>query len=166
MFQFALKKIMKQLFLFASIALASGLLFTNIYNSMIDARAWGADIPQSIETARNYFKTVNPGNFFRIFSPVNQILALLVLILFWKVSPGIRIYLGVALILYVLGDVFTFAYFYPRNDIMFKGAQLTEIDTIRKAWTGWNTMNWLRSLIIFVGLIFSFLALHKIYSSK
>jgi hypothetical protein len=133
---------------------------------MIDARSWGADIPQSIAITREYFKTVNPGDFFRLFSPLNQLLALLVLILFWKASPGARIYLGVALILYVLGDVFTFAYFYPRNDIMFKNAPLTEIDTIRKAWTGWNTMNWLRSMILFAGLIFSFLALHKIYSSK
>jgi len=156
---------MKQLFLFASIALASGLLFTNIYNSMVDTRSWGADIPQSIETARKYFKTVNPGAFFRIFSPINQVLGLLVLILFWKASATVRIYLGVALVFYVLGDVFTFAYFYPRNDILFK-AQITDIDAIRKAWTGWNSMNWLRSFIVFAGLIFSFMALHKIYTTK
>lgn len=156
---------MKQLFLFASITLASGLLFTNVYNSMIDATSWGADIPKSLGTAREYFKVVNPGNFFRLFSPINQILALLVLILFWKVSSEIRLYLGIVLILYVLGDVFTFAYFYPRNDIMFKG-QLTEVELIRKAWIGWSNMNWLRSFILIVGLIFSFLALHKFYTTK
>ncbi|MCZ2459365.1 MAG: DUF1772 domain-containing protein [Chitinophagales bacterium] len=156
---------MKQLFLFASIALASGLLFTNIFNSMVDAKSWGADIPKSIETAREYFKTVNPANFFRIFSPINQVLGLLALILFWKASATVRIYLGIALVLYVLGDVFTFAYFYPRNDIMFK-EPLTDIDTVRKAWTGWNSMNWLRSFILFAGLLFSFMALHKIYTTK
>jgi len=85
---------MKKLFLFASIALASGLLFTNVYNSMIDSTSWGTDIPKSIETAREYFKAVNPGNFFRVFSPINQILGLLSLILFWKVSTKVRIYLG------------------------------------------------------------------------
>lgn len=156
---------MKQFFLFASIALASGLLFVNVYNSMIDATSWGTDIPKSIETAREYFKTVNPGNFFRVFSPVNQVLGLLALILFWKVSTTVRIYLGIALVLYVLGDVFTFAYFYPRNDIMFKNP-VTDIDTIRQAWTGWNSMNWLRSFIVLTGLIFSFLALRKIYTTK
>lgn len=156
---------MKQLFLFASIALASGLLFTNIYNSLIDATSWGTNIPKSIETAREYFQAVNPGNFFRIFSPINQVLALLALILFWKVSATVRIYLGLALVLYVLGDVFTFAYFYPRNDIMFK-APLSAIDNIRQAWRGWNSMNWLRSCILFAGLLFSFLALHKIYTIK
>lgn len=157
---------MKQLFLFASIVLASGLLFTNIYNSMIDATSWGADIPNSIQTTREYFKTVNPGNFFRIFSPVNQVLALVALILFWKTSSRARIFLGTALALYVLGDVFTFAYFYPRNDIMFKTAALTDIDTITNAWKGWSTMNWLRSAILFAGLIFSFIAWRKIYTIK
>jgi hypothetical protein len=67
---------MKNVLLFASILIACGLLLTNIYNSLIDAKSWGSNIPKSIETARQYYQTVNPGNFFRIFSPVNQVLAL------------------------------------------------------------------------------------------
>ncbi|OQB61688.1 MAG: hypothetical protein BWX95_01722 [Bacteroidetes bacterium ADurb.Bin141] len=156
---------MIQVILFLSLALASGLLFTNIYNSMIDAKSWGTDIPRSIETAREYLKAVNPGNFFRIFSPINQVLALVALVLFWKSSPTVRIYLGITLVLYVLSELFTFSYFYPRNDIMFKNS-LTDIDAIRKAWTGWNSMNRLRSFILFAGIIFSFMVLHKTYTSK
>jgi hypothetical protein len=157
---------MKLLLLFASISLASGLLFANIYTSLVDAKSWGANIPQSIEIAREYFKIGNPGNFFRMISPPNQVVALLVLILFWKVSSSVRIYLGMALALYVCVDVFTFAYFYPRNKIMFETAPIPDIDTLKNAWTGWHTMNWLRSLIIFAGLVFSFLALHEIYTAK
>ena len=102
---------------------------------------------------------------FRIFSPINQVLALVALVLFWKSSPTVRIYLGITLVLYVLSELFTFSYFYPRNDIMFKNS-LTDIDAIRKAWTGWNSMNRLRSFILFAGIIFSFMALHKTYTSK
>jgi hypothetical protein len=160
------KKKMKLLFLFASAALASGLLFTNIYTSMIDARSWGANIPQSIEAAREYFKTVNPGNFFRMLAPANEAVALLVLILFWKVSATVRIYLGLALALYEFGVGFTFAYFYPRNKIMFETGSLTDIDTLKNALMGWRTMNWLRSFVIFAGLVFSFRALHEIYTAK
>lgn len=157
---------MKNLVVFTSIIIASGLLLTNIYTSLIDAKSWGADIPKSIEAARQYFRQVNPGNFFRIFSPVNQILGLLALILFWKSSITIRTFLAVALVLYILTDVFTFAYFYPRNDIMFKTAQLTDVDTLRKTWSEWSTMNWLRSLMLLTGLVFSFMALDKIYGLK
>ena len=155
---------MKTILLFASISIASGLLFVNLYTSLVDAQSWGSDIPHSIAASRQYFKTVNPGNFFRIFSPINQLMGLLVLILFWKSFPAIRLYLGAAFILYVLGDVFTFAYFYPRNALMFETAQLTNTELLEKTWSEWNSMNWLRSMIILVGLFFSFLSLHKIYS--
>ena len=157
---------MKEILLFASITFASGLLFTNIYTSLIDARSWGADIPNSIGTARQYFKSTNPGKFFRLFAPINLVLALVTLILFWKVSAEIRIFLGAALVSYILVDVFTFAYFYPRNAIMFQKAPLTDVDAIRKAWKGWTSMNWPRSFIILIGIIFSFLALYTIYHQQ
>ena len=156
---------MKLLLLFASTSLASGLLFANIYTSLIDAKSWGAGIPQSVETAREYFKTVNPKIFFRMIGPANLVAALLVLILFWKISVTVRIYLGMALALYVCVDMFTFTYFYPRNKIMFETTPLPNIGTLKNALTEWRTMNWLRSFIIFGGLVFSFLALHEIYTA-
>lgn len=156
--------VMKNILLFISISLAAGLLFVNLYNSLIDARSWGAALPESIATTREYFKTVNPGDFFRVFSPLNQILALLVLLLFWKSNPSARLFLGAALVLYVLADVFTFAFFYPRNDIMFQSAQLTEVEVLRKAWSEWSAMNWLRTGILVAGVAFSFASLHRIYA--
>jgi len=154
---------MKTIILFISIGIASGLLFVNVYTSLVDAKSWSSDIPNSIATTREYFKTVSPANFFRLFSPINQVLGLLVLILFWKTSPSIRLCLGAAFLLYILGDVFTFAYFYPRNDIMFKTARLTDVDLLRKTAAEWSAMNWLRSLVILTGLVFSCISLHKIY---
>jgi hypothetical protein len=157
---------MAPLLSFASTSLASGLLFVNIYTSLIDAKSWAANIPKSIETAREYHRIVSPRNFFRKLAPINQVVALLVLILFWKVSITARIYSGMALVLYVCVDVFTFAYFTPRNKIMFEAAPLPSNDTLKNAVRGWRTMNWLRSLVIFAGLVFSFLALHEIYTAK
>jgi Domain of unknown function (DUF1772) len=154
---------MKKIVLFASITLASGLLFTNVYNSLIDVKSWGSNIPNSIAATREYFKTVNPGSFFRVFSPINQVLALVALVLFWKSSPSTRLYLGVALVLYVLIDVLTFGYFYPRNDIMFKVAQLTEIDLLKTTLAEWARMNWVRNLMLAAGVVSSCLSLHKIY---
>jgi hypothetical protein len=153
---------MKHIILFISVSVASGILFTNIYTSVIDAKSWGSDIPNSISTAREYFKSVTPGHFFRVVSPVNQLLALLVLILFWKSSPSIRITLGAAFLLYVAADLMTFAYFYPRNDIMFKTAPLNDVDLLTKAWSEWNTMNWVRSAIVLGGVVLSFISLEKI----
>ena len=157
---------MKNAILFASICVASGVLFVNIYTSLVDAKAWGNNVPESIATARDYFKTSNPGNFFRIFSPLNQILAILALILFWKASPAVRAYLGIALVMYLIAEALTFAYFYPRNDIMFKTAQLSDTELLKKTVAEWSMMNWIRTLIVLAGLCFSSITLHKIYSLR
>src|SRR5207245_10346267 len=106
---------MKTIALFASISIASGLMFANVYTSLVDAKSWGSDIPGSIAAAREYFKTVSPANFFRILSSLNQVLALAVLVLFWQSSSPIAICLAAALVLYVLLVVSPFGYFATRN---------------------------------------------------
>jgi len=77
---------MKNVILFASITVASGLMLANVYTSIIDAKSWGANVPESISVSRDYFKVVNPGNFFRIFSPLNQVLGILALIYFGNLT--------------------------------------------------------------------------------
>ena len=151
----------QKMVLFLSITVASGILVTNIYTSVVDATSWGSNIPESIQTARDYFKVVNAGTFFRVASPLNQVLVLLALILFWKSVPSARKFLAIALGCYILTDVFTFAYFYPRNEIMFVNG--TDPALLSKAWSEWNTMNWLRSLVCFAGVCASFVSLDKIY---
>jgi len=154
---------MKKIVLFASIILASGLLFTNLFTSMIDAKSWGCDIPNSVAASREYFKNVDPGDFFRIFSPINQALGVIALLLFWKTSPFIRLALGLALVCYVSAEAMTFIYFFPRNDIMFRDANLADIDLLKKTWSEWNSMNWVRTGILLIGVLSSSLSLHMIY---
>ena len=154
---------MKVILLYLFIGFASGLLFVNIYTSIVDHHSWGSDFPRSIQTAREYFKSGNPGKFFRVFAPVSQVLGLLALIFFWKTSLPIRILLAAAFLFVVGTDVMTFAYFYPRNDIMFNSDLSLNLNSIEKAWKQWGMMNWVRSLIATIALVCSMIALHKYY---
>lgn len=153
---------MKKIVLFLSITFMAGVTFVNIYNSIVDARSWGANIPESVQTTRQYFSIVNPGTFFRGFSPVNQVLALLALILFWKTSKKVKIFLSAAFLIAVLTDVFTFAYFYPRNNLLMT-LSLQNIDRLTTVINQWQIMNWVRSAILAAGLTFSFLGLSEIF---
>jgi hypothetical protein len=144
----------RPVFLALSAAVASGLLFVNVYNSVVDAPNWGADLPHSLVTARDYFSAANPGNFFRVVSPLNQVLAIIVLVFSWKSHR----YLALAfLVTALLLDAMTFGYFYPRNEIMFIAAM--DENAVRIAWQEWSNMNWLRSALnaINVALIFTLL---------
>lgn len=145
---------------------AAGLLFANIYTSVVDAPNWGSNIPVSVQAARDYFHAANPGTFFRIFSPLGQIVTMAALVLNWTADKKVRYFLLAALVLAVSTDAFTFAYFYPRNDIMFINPMDGNTDAIRAAWSQWSTMNWPRSAIIAVGLIFDFAALNRLIRVK
>jgi hypothetical protein len=135
-------------------AVAAGLLFVNLYSSIVDAPNWGADLPNSIATARQYFSVANPGSFFRVFSPANQLLAVIALIICWKTNRYIAI---AALVVAVLADVLTFGYFYPRNEILF--AAPMDTDSIRVAWEQWSAMNWFRSFVCVVNTSLAFILL-------
>jgi len=155
---------MKKVILFASVSFASGILFVNIYNSIVNATAFESNIPDSIISARELFKTINPGDYFKIFAPLTHLLSLLSLILFWKRSKQIRLFLAIAFLCYLVADIFSFIYFHPRNDIMFLSKEVPNNETLKQVASEWSSMNWLRSMIVFLGVISSFLAVHKIYT--
>lgn len=143
----------RHLILFIYIILGSGVLSVNIYNSVVDARNWGSNIPGSIEAARNYFSEATPASFFKYAGAALHVIGLLALILLWKSNPATRWYLVTAFVLFIMVDVLTVVWFFPRNDLMFRDASLSDIQTLKQAWTEWNTMNWIRSLIALAGVV-------------
>jgi uncharacterized membrane protein len=152
---------MKRIILYASVAFSSGLFFTLIYNSVVNAANWESNIPQSITATRDFFVVANPGTFFQVVDPANMLLVVLALILFWKESSSIRLYLGIALLCYITSMILTFTYFYPRNEIMFLSEQLPDTESLKKAATEWGRMGWVRSLLSLAGLVCTFIALDK-----
>src|SRR5258708_38902003 len=157
-----LTNFMRKLILILTAIFATGLLFVNVYSSVVDARNWGSDIPNSLMAARAYMSVTNPGNFFRVVSPMSQVIALLALIICWRAGTRVRVYCAIALVLAVSVDLLTFAYFYPRNDIMFVAPLNPDTEVLKTAWTGWTTVNWLRSGILAVQVIIDYLALLRI----
>jgi hypothetical protein len=150
---------MKKTVLILSAIVASGILFVNVYTSVVDAQNWGRDIPASLIAAREYFRAANPGTFFRVASPINQLLTLLALVICWRAGKKVRIYCGIALLCAVAVDALTFAYFYPRNAIMFTDPLNVDTETLKAVWSQWTTSNWFRSAIIAVQAVVDFLAL-------
>ena len=157
---------MKKLILFLSIICASGLTLVSIYNTVVDAQSWGSDIPASIQTARDYFQHVDPRRFYTVAGPVNQILILLTIILFWRDGVSLRIYFATSFLMYAAIVVLTFAYFIPRNLILFTWSIPDHLEQIRAAAAQWSHMNWVRSFLGLAGVLFSFKGLDTYYDLK
>jgi Domain of unknown function (DUF1772) len=157
---------MKKAILFLSIICASGLMLVSVYNTVIDAHSWGSDIPASIQTARDYFQHVDPRRFFAVAGPINQLLSLLAIILFWKDGVSLRVYFGVSFLIYAAIVVLTFAYFIPRDLIVFTWSIPDHLDQIKAAATEWSRMNWLRTLLGLIGVLFSFKGLDNFCAAR
>ena len=138
----------------------------SIYNTIVDAESWGSNIPTSIQTARDYFQHVDPRRFFTVAGPVNLILIVLTLILFWNDSVKIRVYFTTSLVLYAAIVILTLVYFVPRDLMLFTSSIPDHIQEIRAAAAQWSHMNWLRSLLGLVGVLFSFKGLDVYYDSR
>jgi len=138
----------------------------SIYNTIVDAESWGSNIPTSIQTARDYFQHVDPRRFFTVAGPVNLILIVLTLILFWNDSVKIRVYFTTSLVLYAAIVILTLVYFVPRDLMLFTSSIPDHIQEIRAAAAQWSHMNWLRSLLGLVGVLFSFRGLDTHYKSR
>ena len=154
---------MGKIFLFAALVFSSGLLFVNIYTSLVDVPNWMHNIPASIQAMRNYFIAANPGTFFRIFSPANQLLALLALIFCWKYGWQIRIFCFIALLFAVGNDIFTFTFFYPRNNMLLHASLITDIDLLKKITHQWMIVNWIRSGTVLLNVITILLAILAVF---
>lgn len=150
--------LVSRIIIYISIVLVGCLLGANVYTSVVDAPNWGSSIPASLDAAKQYFAVANPGTYFRMFSPAAQVAALLSLIVCWRTGGRVRVLAASALVLVVAGDVMTFAYFYPRNAIMF-GYEAYPTDVLKEAWRGWSAMNHVRSAIIFAAVLCELAAL-------
>lgn len=157
---------MKKLILLLSIICACGLTMVTIYKSVVDAKSWGSDIPASIQTARDYFQHVDPRRFYEVAGPVNLVLIVLTLILFWKESVLLRFYFAASFACYAAILVLTLAYFVPRNLILFTWPISDHLQQIRTASAQWSAMNWIRSLLGLAGVLFSFKGLDSYYAKR
>jgi hypothetical protein len=124
-----MKSKIQTIVLYLAIIINSGLLFVNIYTSIVDAPNWGANIPTSLETARKYFSEKNPHVFFKIVGTVIHVLGINCVIRFWNTDKQIRLNNISALALILIIDLLIFTCFFPRNDIMFNLNSIGDIQT-------------------------------------
>jgi len=107
---------------------------------------------QALDHFRQFMQATNPGTYFRVVSPLTQLLLLLSIILLWRQS-GRRWLLAGALLCSILGDVITFTFHYPRNAFLFHEPLSKDPGTILRVAHEWALGNYVRIAVITVGLL-------------
>lgn len=154
-------RIVKDLVIGTQIIVLGMLLGAGLYESLVNAPNFAANIPASLEHARMFWSEANPGNFFRIFAPMAQLLALASLIVNWRTPPGRRWWLVGALLAIVVADVVTFTFHYPRNALLLGDPLGTDTAVLRQAAIEWGLGNWARIAVTAIAVVSSIVAFSR-----
>jgi len=141
----------------AIIALAL-LLGAAAYESVVMAPNYERDIPGSIATAREFLRRATPARYFRVVSPVAQVLTLGALVVNWPV-PRARWAVLAALAILVLLDLITFRFHYPRLAILFRSSEPVEPEVLGRAAHEWARGNIWRIVLLLLAFIALLVAL-------
>ena len=134
------------------------LLGATVYESVVMAPNYARDIPDSIETTRRFLIHPTPAHFFRIVTPLTQLLLVVSAIVCWTLPPA-RWSALAAFVLLVLLDTITFTFHYPRLAILFKAPMPLDPEPLRRAAREWARGNVVRALLLVAALL---LVLHAL----
>jgi uncharacterized membrane protein len=128
------------------------LLGATAYESVVMAPNYERDIPDSLSTARRFLVRTTPAHYFRVVAPITLIVLLIDVIVSWRV-PYARTGLVTGFVALAVGDAITFAFHYPRLDIMFKQPLGEDAVRLRKAAREWALGNIVRAVLLVVAFL-------------
>jgi uncharacterized membrane protein len=126
------------------------LLAGNVYNAVVEMP--NMKDAAHVEALRAFATEANPGNYFRVISPISSLCLLASAIVGWSRPRARNAPALVAAGCMIAAEVFTVAYFFPRNDVMFV-APLGDGAAAVQAAAEWSRANLLRMAICGVGLL-------------
>jgi Domain of unknown function (DUF1772) len=122
-----------------------------MYETTVIMPIWSASLPESVLQWSSRSQRVNPTRFFVPVASGTVLFSVAALILGWKHTTR-RFWLAMSAACGVAALGFTFVYFFPKNDILFRnlsaGLSGDEIAAIGRSWI---TGNWIRLAIMAVG---------------
>ena len=149
-FAFALAYLWVMMILLGSIVLETFMVYPNIFY----------DAPRSLETALEFMAIRTPGDFFPPLGFFSWLTGIGALAFAWRVESA-RCWILGSLLMIVCEGLFSMAFFWRRNTIMFtEGTEVHSVAYIRQVAQEFQTLHWARlafnavgSVSIFVGFL-------------
>jgi len=155
-FAFALVYLWVMMILLGSIVLETFMVYPNIFH----------DAPRSLETTIEFMVVRTPGDFFPPLGFLSWLTGTGALILAWRVKSARYWILG-SLIMIVCEGLFSMAFFWPRNTIMFtEGTEVHSAAYIRQVTHEFQTLHWSRLAFNAAGSASMFVGFLKLYRHR
>src|SRR5918998_3783395 len=149
-FAFVLTYLWVMIVLLGSIVLETFMVYPNIFH----------DAPRSLETTTEFMAVSSPGDFFPTLGFLSWLAGIGSLIFGWRVKSA-RYWILISLIMIVCEGLFSMAFFWPRNTIMFaEGTEVHSDAYLKQIAQEFQTLHWSRlafnaagSVSIFIGFL-------------
>lgn len=137
-----------------------------IFSVLVEYPNWFADIPSSLEATRDFYKVLHPGYFFQIFGPLSVFSGLAFVAAGWRIV-GARKLVAVSVGLFVVIEMLTFFYIYPRLNILFVSDLTSQsVDALNTAARQFTLADNIRTLLCFTANAFAIAALFKFFKHR
>ena len=115
-------EIIGQIALATAIVAVGIVLGGNLFDVIVNEKNVVRDFPDSIYHIRRFYKFSNPGNFFRLFSPIYGLSVLVALVCFWDAPYDRRWLIVGSIVSYAITQAITVGYFFPQNRLLREGS--------------------------------------------
>jgi hypothetical protein len=135
-------------------------LGANVYQAVVEVPNWSAAVPDSVGEFRACVRHSHPGYFFQVLVPLTIVSLAGAAIVGWNRPRARNAWLLVALGGVVAAEIFTVAYFFSRNEVLFfEQLERSTPEEIRAAATEWHNAHFLRMAMLVAGVVAGFRSL-------
>ena len=136
----------------------------SLYQMIAEVPNWSTNPAEELQAYRQFFRLSHAGYFFQTLVPFTLLSLLAATALLWNQGRALRRPLLLLLAGLVVNEVFTFAYFMPRNLVLFLPSTASiDADTVNTMAREWKMANYPR-LVVTLGIIYTFLRTHRLLS--
>lgn len=136
----------------------------NIFETFIIYPNIFHDVPSSLERAMDFMVIAGPDDFFPIIGFLTLVSGIATLILTRKIKQSKYWIMGSLLVIFVGEFLFSSAYFWPKNTVMFlEGTSVHSISVLQETAKDFQTGHWLRLSMNGVAAIMSFIGMMYIF---
>ena len=155
-FAFALVYLWVMMILLGSIVLETFMVYPNIFH----------DAPRSLETTMEFMVVRTPGDFFPPLGFISWLTGTGALVLAWRLKPARYWILG-SLVMIVCEGLFSMAFFWPRNTIMFaEGTAVHSVAYLKQTAQEFQAGHWLRVAFNAAASTWAFMGFLKFYRCR
>jgi len=137
-----------------------------IFSVLVEYPNWFANVPESLEATRNFYKVFHPGYFFQIFGPLSVLSGIGFVIAGWRIA-GARKLVAVSVALFVAIELLTFVYIYPRLNILFLSDLGTQsVEALRLTARQFTVADNIRTVLCFIANAFTIVAVFRFFKYR